>query len=175
MNSLLIGVLRRTHGIRGAIKVESYSGEADHFRNLRDVELVASDKTLTMRIEAVAVHNGVPVVTFEGVTTPEAAKKYLGWEMRVSRTEAAPLGDDEYYVADLIGSSVFGENGSAGVVLSVVEGAQAPLLEVELSDNDTTERREKRVFVPFMNKFIQSVDLQGKRITLKEPWILDSE
>lgn len=175
MNSLLIGVLRRTHGIRGAIKVESYSGESDHFRNLKDVELVGSGKTRNMRIAEVAVHNGVPVVTFEGIDTPEEAKRFLGWEVRVPRSAASPLGEDEFYVVDLVGSSIFGENGYAGVVLSVVEGAQAPLLEVELRDNEAEEKRGSPVFIPFMNKFIQSVDLPGRRITVKEQWILDSE
>lgn len=172
MPSMRIGALRRPHGVRGAVKVESYSGESDHFRTLREIELVGPrDERVVMTVSSVAVHNGVPVLTFDEVDTPESIRRYSGWEIVVERTAAAPLNDDEYYVADLIGAEVVVGNDRVGTVIAVAEGAQAPLLEMRRTESPDSGT----VLIPFMERFVGTVDVVGGRVELKERWILDSE
>ncbi|MDA3950993.1 MAG: ribosome maturation factor RimM [Spirochaeta sp.] len=169
MSTVVIGRVRKPHGVRGAVKVESYSGEAGHFRALETVELVRDGRVRPMEIISVAVHNGVPVVQFRGIDTPEIARTISGWEIRVDREQAAKLDTNEYYAADLVGSIVVVDGEQAGRVRAVVDGSQAPLLEVELSDGRSP------VLIPFMDRFVGDVDTVAGRIEINERWILDIE
>lgn len=182
MQTLVIGKLRRPHGIHGAIKVESYSGEAEHFRSLTEATLVSGNKTRSVRIVSATVHNCVPVLTFEGVETPEAARHLTGWEVRVPRADAAALGVDEYYSDDLVGVTVYVDEAVWGRVVAVIDGSQAPLLEIERVDPqstaESTEARvtgNQRILVPFMERFVNTAGIEAGRLEITERWILDSE
>jgi 16S rRNA processing protein RimM len=173
MSTLLIGMIRRPHGIHGSLKVESYSGESRHFRDLEVVELVSAGQSREARIRSVEVHNGIPVLTFHGVDTPEAARKLTGWEIRVPRNSAAPLGEDEFYANELVGLTVQTDGSTRGRVVAVIEGSQAPLLEITLTTDGGTP--SGTVLVPFMNEYVGTVDLKAGQLEIRTPWILDSE
>ena len=167
-STVVIGRIRKPHGVDGAVKVESYSGEADHFKALDTVELIREGRTREMEIESVAVHNRVPVVRFRGVETPESARLLSGWEIQVERNRAARLGNNEFYAADLVGASVTVSGEPVGRVLSVIEGAQAPLLEIDVLNGGPP------VLVPFMERFVGDVDTGSGHIEIYERWILDT-
>lgn len=170
MEDLVIGVLGRPHGVRGALRIRSYSDEVDHFLDLTELSLEKDGRRRSIAIREMKVHGRTPVVSLEGITTPEDAQAYTGWEIRVPREQAAPLEHGEYYFADLVGASVYSDLGFHGTVIAVVEAAQAPLLEIALDDPAV-----KPVFVPFMQVYVRSVDTAAKRIVLETPWILDIE
>lgn len=172
MNTLRIGALRRPHGVRGAIKVESYSGEADHFRSLHEVDVIHGAQRRTLEVVSVDVHNGTPVLRFKGIDTPEEAKRFGGWEIVVPRELAAPTGENEYYIEDLIDARVLYTGQNVGTIESVVEGGQSQLLEVRLDEPDGANRT---VLVPFLNRFIGTVDVVARTVELRERWILDTE
>ena len=65
--------------------------------------------------------------------------------------------------------NVFVKAERAGRVVSVIEGSQAPLLEIEVAGDG------KVVLVPFMERFVGVVDTVEKQIEINERWILDTE
>lgn len=158
--------------MRGAIKVESYSGESEHFRSLHEIALVRGTEQRNVCVTTVAVHNGTPVLQFEGIDTPEDAKRYNGWEIVVPRDLAAPTRENEYYIEDLIGASLRYHGEHVGTIASVVEGGQSQLLEVRVSE---TAGSKKVVLIPFMDRFIGTVDVEAGIVELRERWILDTE
>ncbi len=170
MEDLIIGVLGRPHGVQGALRIRSYSDEVDHFLDLTELSLEKDGRRRSVPVREMKVHGRTPVVFLEGVTTPEEAQTYTGWQIQVPRDRAAPLEADEYYFADLVGSSVYSDNGFHGTVVAVVEAPQAPLLEIRSGDPAV-----KPAFVPFMQVYVRSVDPEAKRIVLETPWILDTE
>jgi 16S rRNA processing protein RimM len=169
MSSILIGVLRRPHGVAGAVKVESYSGESDHFRALKgvEVELVGPERQRTVTVDTVDIHNGVPVLHFSGIDSPEEIRAYGGWNIRVDGAFAAPRGPEEYYLSEIVGCTLVNGGESLGVVEAVVDGGQAPLLEVR--------RTTGTVYVPFMQRFIGDIDVPSRTIEVRERWVLDIE
>jgi 16S rRNA processing protein RimM len=85
-------------------------------------------------------------------------------ELWIPRSLCSPLGDDEYYEADIVGCSVRSPAGEVGTVRSVIEGIQAPLMEVAGAAGDVQ-------LVPFLGVFVAAVDIPQKLITLTEEWI----
>lgn len=170
MDELLIGILGRPHGVRGALRIRTYSDEIEHFERLSELSLEKNGRRQTVAVREMKFHGKTPIVFLDGVESPEAAQEYTGWEIRTSREHAAPLDRDEYYFADLVGAAVHSDEGYHGRVVSIVEAPQAPLLEVQAD-----EPGAKPVFVPFMHVYVRSVDTAAGRIMLEVPWILDTE
>ena len=152
--------------------MESYSGESEHFRTLQEITLVRGSARRSAHVTSVAVHNGTPVLQIEGINTPEDAKRYSGWEIVVPRDLAAPRGDTEYFVEDLIGARLLYQGDHVGTIHSIVDGGQGELIEVQVDEADGPRRI---VLIPFMDRFIGSVDVGAGTVELRERWILDTE
>jgi 16S rRNA processing protein RimM len=162
-----IGAVRRPHGIQGAVKIVSFSGETEHFSRLREVELRSGGVCRRFAVDSVEIHDRTPVITFAGISSPEEARSLSGWEIWVPTDHAAALGPDEYYVTELIGMCLVAQDGEKGEIVAVADGAQAPLLEVEWQG--------RTALVPFMDPFIGVVDRADRTVELLTPWVLDTE
>ncbi len=165
MDTLAVGIVRSSHGVKGFVKVLSFSGETAHLLRLRRVELNINGERSTRVIEdARPFKNGV-LLKFEGIDSPEAAKALSGAELWVLREEAAPLAEDEYYLADLCNCELFCGEERRGRIVSVAAGSSGDLLEVETKDG--------LKIVPFTRRFIGEVDIAAARVELLMPEILD--
>lgn len=166
-DGVAIGVVRRPHGVRGAVKIHSFSGETRHFKALREVELRRHEARRRLAVRSVEIHNDTPVLFLEGVDDRDAAAALAGFELWVSAVHAAPLEHGEFYIRDLIGMSVMVQDDTLGPIIAVVEGAQAPLLEVDTGAGT--------VLIPFMEPFAGVPDETRRTVELLTPWILDME
>ncbi len=174
---LVIGRVRTAHGVRGELKVESLSGETGHFRGLREVTLVRpggdgppgdagqGSRRHTFPVEAVRFGHHIVLLKLAGIDSPETAKRWRDWEIVVSRADAAPLGHDEYYYADLVGLSVYVDDEERGRVSNLWEGGPTVLLGITLPDGSAR-------LVPFQAEFVASVDLEGGRLVLADDEVL---
>ncbi len=162
---IAIGRIRRTHGVKGYLKVMSYSGEWEHFYTLDAVTLKQNGQVRYYQVEKVIPHGGEILFKLEGIDSPEAGRLLGGWEIWVPREQAAVLKPDEYYHADLEGCKVLLEGCVVGSVLRLREAGGDDLLEID------TGKGIK--LVPFSRVFIGKVDIQEKKIELLEGWILD--
>lgn len=165
-NLLAIGRLGSPHGIQGFLRVQSYSGETAHFADLGEVLLAREGERGSVRVEESRVSGPDVLLRFSGCSDPETARVWTGWEILVPRSRAAPLGPGEYYIADLAGCVLAFAGVSVGAVEAVLEGGEAPLLEVRRPSG-------RNVLVPFRKEFIGEVDIAGRRIELLVDWILE--
>ncbi|MEE0879693.1 MAG: ribosome maturation factor RimM [Treponemataceae bacterium] len=194
---LIIGIIRGTHGLAGKFKVESTSGECEHFFDLDEVTLRKDTIEKTYKVESVEGNVNSLIMKCAGINSPEDAKKLSGSEILVPRNKACPLNEGEFYVEDLkqcklvylpnekkpAKLSGLAENTEsaiiAGTITDVLEGGAGKLLEVELSESlniasDSTDKsKPKRVLVPFKKEFIGTVDIKDKVIQLMHLWILE--
>jgi 16S rRNA processing protein RimM len=146
--------------------VHSLSGEYGHLERLKKVVLRKENKEQSYDIEkTTALSNGL-AVKFAGVDTPEEARLLSGAECILSRTEAVPLKEGEFYVEDLRSVEVFCAGEKIGDILDVVEGGGGSLVEIGLVNG------EKR-FVPFRNEFFGVVDIERNKAELLNTWILE--
>ncbi|MBO4409959.1 MAG: 16S rRNA processing protein RimM, partial [Spirochaetales bacterium] len=153
---LATGVIRSPHGVRGFVKVHPFSDDFDHFFELKEVTLQRGDKTRKEVIESVQSHSGELLIKFRGIDSPEDARFVSGWDILVPREQASKLGEGEVYTADLQGMKLVYENEEVAEVVSVMDGAQALLLEVKTGRNDRLH------LVPYMKGvFIDDVDVEA--------------
>ncbi|MBE6344861.1 MAG: 16S rRNA processing protein RimM [Spirochaetaceae bacterium] len=194
MEQFVVGIIRGSHGLKGNCKVESTSGEYDHFFDLKEVTLQKNDVKKKIVIEQVSLGDRILYVKFKGINSPEEAKLLSGYEILVPRENACPCGKDEYYIEDLkLCSLVYVQDKAKGLVekttptvvgtiTDVLEGGAGDLLEVVLSEGcnllteemvKTSSGENRTVLVPFKKEFIGTVDISSKTVQLRHLWILE--
>jgi 16S rRNA processing protein RimM len=100
-------------------------------------------------------------VSLTGVGDRDSAERLRGCLMYVPASEAAPLGEDEYWIHDLIGMSVVSEQGEKlGVVTDYISRPAQDLLIVE---DETTREFE----MPFVREFVRKIDREASAITVR--------
>ena len=105
-----IGQIVNTFGIKGFVKVNPFTDDMQRFGELNYVFVVRNKELLKMQIEEVKYHKNVVLVKFKGVEDINMAEQYKGCYIRIKREDARKLPKDTYFIADLIGVSVFDEN-----------------------------------------------------------------
>jgi 16S rRNA processing protein RimM len=106
-------------------------------------------------------HKGMVVLKFAGVDSISDAETLVGSEIQIPRSERAALGNDEFYVSDLIGCTVTDSNREIGRIKDVQFGSgEAPLLVIE---------GKKEYLVPFATAYIEKIALEQKRLEMKLP------
>jgi len=160
-----VGVLRRSHGVRGEVSVELLTDSVSRFEELDRVFLVAPDrnKVIESRILAVRPHKDRALVLLDGIDSPEQVGPYRDWTIEVPEDEARELDENEFFLHDLVGLEVVDTSGaSLGKVVEALEGVAQILLRIETRDGYRFE-------VPFVEALCPDVDLEAGRMTVDLP------
>ena len=166
---IALGVIRKSHGVRGEASIEPWTDSVERFDDLQSVTLVSPDESQTReaRVESVRAHAGRVLVKFSGVDSPEAVQLLHNWTLEIPESEARALEADEYFLHDLVGLTLVDANGNErGVVTEVYEGGGGILLNVKRGDGKTYE-------LPFAADLCTAIDLAAKRMTVALPEGLD--
>jgi len=154
-------------GLEGFVKIRPYSGETAHFFRLKNITLIHNGEEKARDVAEIRPQGDILLMRFAGIDSPEAAALLKGAQIIADREHAAPLREGEYYIEDLKGLEVVTAAGQVlGRISDVVEGGGGDLAEVLLLSG------EKR-FAPFKKEFFGDVDLEGGKIILLEPWVID--
>jgi len=163
---LEVGVLGRAHGVRGQIKLHLHNPASAALEGAAcRVTLVTDEGVHERDLEVTAATGEQLIVRLQGVEDRDAAEALRGARVLVGRASLEPPGEDEYYYVDLIGCQVVDElEGEVGLVHDVFEAGASDVLVVR----DGSQER----YVPLVEQWVVSVDLEARRITVRgiEQW-----
>ena len=164
---IAVGRIRRAHGVQGYVRFESLSGEIDHFPSMCEVELRGRGQP-GRRYEVEAFRLSVPILLMKlgGVDDRDAAAELAGREIWVDRRHAAPLGPNEYYLADLEGCEIQQDGRTVGAVRAVLEAGAGDVLEAVHTDGRT-------VMIPFRRQYVRSADVEAGVIELADDVVME--
>ena len=94
-DTLRVGVIASTHGIRGEVKVFPTTDDAKRFEKLKEVLLDTGKELKTMEIQQVRFFKNMVIVKFKGYDTINDIEIYKGKDLLVTREHAVELGPDE--------------------------------------------------------------------------------
>ncbi|RHR27523.1 16S rRNA processing protein RimM [Clostridium sp. AF19-22AC] len=150
---LQVGIISSTHGIRGEVKVFPTTDDPARFKVLKNVILDTGKEQIPMEIQGVKFFKQFVIVKFKGIDNINDIEKYKGKSLLVTRENASPLEEDEYYIADLIGMTVFTEDGEFGMLKDVIETGANEVYVV-----DSKEHGE--VLIPAIHDCILDVNVE---------------
>jgi 16S rRNA processing protein RimM len=163
----ILGSVGAPFGLKGFVKLKTFSGETGHFYRLAKMTLRLNGKEETRNVAELVPRGDSLLMRFEGIESPEAAAALGGAEIIAEREYAAPLKEGEFYVEDLKGLEAIAPGGeSLGRISGIAEGGGGNLAELTLPSG------EKR-FAPFRKEFFGDPDFEKGIIALLEPWILE--
>lgn len=153
-NMFRVGVISSTHGIRGEVKVFPTTDDVGRFKKLKEVLLDTGKEKLPVTIEGVKFFKQFAILKFKGYDTINDIEKFKGKELWVTRENAVPLEENEYYIADLIGLSVISDQGEElGRLTDVMQTGANDVYCVKMADG-------KEALFPAIAECVQSIDLE---------------
>lgn len=156
-----IGRMINTHGIKGEIKIRSYS-DFDEQRYVKGntIYMKVNEEMMPLTVKSYRVHKGFPLVSFEELKDINAVEKYRECELYITDDMREEL-DEGYYYDELEGLDAYDTEGNLlGTTIGIEEtnGAQ---------DNLRIETKSGKTFlVPYIEEFIVEVDLDENRIVI---------
>lgn len=155
-----IGQIVNTFGIKGFVKVNPFTDDMQRFRELNYVFVVRNKELLKMQIEEVKYHKNVVLVKFKGVEDINMAEQYKGCYIRIKREDARKLPKDTYFIADLIGVSVFDENDNfLGKVNDIYNNKVHDIYVIK-------DDLGKQILLPSTKEIIKQIDVENDRIVV---------
>jgi 16S rRNA processing protein RimM len=143
--TVVVGRVGKSHGLDGSFVVEDASESPERFEV--DAELLVDGEPV--KIVAAKQARGRPVIRLDRRVPRGAA-------LEVPRDRLGPVGDDEYYVFQLVGLRVEEEGGDTlGTVTDVAPGVANDVLELDTG-----------LALPMVEECVREVDLAGSRIVV---------
>lgn len=159
-NYLRVGVISSTHGIRGEVKVFPTTEDINRFKSLKEVILDTGKEYLNLEIQNVKFFKNMAILKFKGIDNINDIEKYKGKDLLVTRENALPLEEGEYYVYDVLGSSVVTEDGKElGELKEILATGANDVYVVATPDR-------KELLIPSIPQCILNVDVEQKVVTV---------
>ncbi|MCF0229182.1 MAG: 16S rRNA processing protein RimM [Parasporobacterium sp.] len=163
---LRIGVLTRAHGVHGEAKVFPTTDYPERFEEVSEVIIKTRKGDIRTGIDGVKYFKNMAIVKFSCFSNPEEIQGLAGSDIMIDRSQAQPLEDGEYYIADLIGCSVYADDESGelsgrtlGVLKDVLQTAANDVYIVQTPSG-------KELLFPVIGDCIKDVDIENSRITV---------
>lgn len=164
---VLVGAIIGAHGIRGDVRVKSFTAEPEAVAAYGPVQTEDGETRLTLRVRGQS--KGVVTCSIKGVSDRNAAEALKGTRLYLSR-DSLPRADgsDEYYHADLVGlvAELADGTGTIGEVVAVYDFGAGDVLEIKPVPGGVTR---KPVMVPFTRAVCPLVDVAAKRLVVDAP------
>lgn len=163
-----VGVAVSTHGLKGELKVYPTTDDPERFSDLEKVYIGTPDAHEMLHVERVKYFKNMVIVKFEELDRIEDVEGLKGKDILVSREDAVPLEEGEYYYADLIGMKVFLTDGKLfGELKDILETGANDVYIINSKDHG-------EVLVPAIEDCIKEVNIEeGTMIIDLLPGLLD--
>ena len=156
---ILLGRIAGVFGVRGELKIESWTDPREAIFRYQPWTLVRGDAVSALAGVRGRVHGPGLVATVPGVDDRDAAQQMTGFEISVPRSALPPPKPGEYYWVDLEGLAVATVEGVAlGTVSHLFDTGANPVMVVH------GDRERLIPFVP--PQYVTSVDFDARRIVV---------
>jgi 16S rRNA processing protein RimM len=160
--------VRRPHGVRGELRVEPLGGDASRFAPGMHLYTEGESPATYTVVAARPAAEGDLLLTLSEVATRDGADRLRGTYLCVDRDAVRRLGDDEWFVFELVGLRVVSADGAGvGTVSDVEEYPEQSVLVVR-----TLAGAEVRI--PLVRAHVERVDVEAGQIVVT-PWPEDED
>lgn len=157
-NMLRVGVYANTHGIAGEIKVYPTTDDVQRFKKLKKVYVDLGADMLEWEIAGVKFFKNMVILKFKGINNINDIEKYKGKDLYITREQAVPLKEDEYFLCDIIGARVVTEEQEElGKIKEVLQTGANDVYVVEKPD-------KKEILLPVIKECVLDVDVENKLV-----------
>ena len=169
--------IRRPQGRKGEVFADILTDFPEKFAERKQLWLIADPdsepskaKPASREIELRAhwTHKGGIVLHFAQSNSICDAEALKGLIVAIPLAQRAPLAEDEIYIADLIGCTLFDAAGRAPVQIGKIEDVDRTAGPVALLVVIPEGARDE-ILIPFAKSYLRHIDLAAKRVEMALP------
>ncbi len=161
---IVMGKLGSTYGIRGWLKVFSYTDNAESIFDYSPWYLNQKGKWVEYKVESWKRHGQGYVCKLAGLDIREDAQLMTNFEIAIDPVALPELSEDEFYWRELFGMQVFTTKGyDLGEVTDLLETGSNDVLVIKANLKDAFGQKER--LIPYLEEqVIKKVDRKARRI-----------
>ena len=157
-----IGHIDNTHGLKGEMKVRNFSNNPKRYEELKNILVDVKGNYEEFEIEKVRYQKDIVLLKLKSIDTIEQAEKLKGLSIYIKREDAQKLNDDEYYIADLLGSEVYENDKLIGILDDIFTAGAADVYVIKRKGKDD-------LLLPALASVILETDVENKKIKVAIP------
>jgi len=165
METLVVGRITTVFGVRGWVKVHSYTDQVEALFSYKPWLIATDSGTKPLEIDNWRRHGDSLVAHIKGIDDRDIAQTWCGKDILVDKSNLPSLGADDYYWHQLQGLAVITslENKPIrlGVVKSLLETGANDVLVIK-GDSESIDREER--LIPYVDEYVAKVDLAQQTI-----------
>ncbi len=161
-----VATIGKTVGIKGEMKFHIKSDFEDQFFNGSSF---LTDKGQKLTLEF--VNEDASKIQILGVSAIEDAKKYTNVKLYSTEEETrenCQLEDGQYFWFDLIGCEVYEDGLLLGVVDEIERFSIDDYFSIKTDSALISKGESKGFLIPYVDRYVVSIDIEDKRIELKD-------
>ncbi len=158
---LIVGRIGRVHGVRGEVTVEVRTDSPEDRFQVGTSIATDPSKFGPLTITGQRWHNGILLLTFDGVSDRGAAEKIKN-VLLMADVDIAESDADEFHVQLLIGSTI-------ELIDGTVLGTIDDVLTTKGQNLLSFMRGGKQVLIPFVKAIVPTVDIAGRKVVITPP------
>ena len=156
-----LGQIVNHFGIKGMVKVNPFTDDISKFEELKYIYIQLKSELKKVKIEQVRYNKNQVLLKLEGIDSIEEAEKYRNFYLKIEKKSQEELGEDTYYIVDLIGINVYSENDEyLGTIEDVFPTGSNDVYVVK-------DNLGKQILVPAIAEVVKEVELKNKKMVIK--------
>jgi 16S rRNA processing protein RimM len=183
MEKIKIGKITSPVGLKGEVKIISYSDDPERFEMLDSVYAQMRKQRNTdtdtgakeagyqeLLIENVRYKGSGIILKLEGIDDRNASERARGMELFMDAADLPELEQGQFYVRDIVGFEVRTSAGEViGTLKDVLTNTAQDVYVVSRTDAESKAAVPHDIMIPGVPEFIRSVDTENKVITVELP------
>jgi 16S rRNA processing protein RimM len=169
--------IRRPQGRKGEVFADILTDFPEKFAERKQLWLIADPDSQPAKsnpapqeveLQAHWLHKGGIVLHFAKSSSISDAETLKGLIVAIPLAHRAPLADDEVYIGDLIGCTLFDVNGPSPIEVGKIEEVDRTAGPVALLVV-VPEGVKDEILIPFAKGYLRRIDLAAKRVEMALP------
>lgn len=163
MEKVAVGKIVNTCGLKGEVKVLNLSDFAnERYRSNNIINVYSEEKGIneSFTISSVRKKDKFIYLKFNEVNSIEEAEKYKECLLIIDGGLLRRINKDTFYYFELMHMEVYFDDKVIGKIIEISDNGRQDLIRVEKKDYNS-------FLVPFLDEFIEKIDLENKKIFLK--------
>lgn len=157
-NQLEAGKIINTHGLRGEVKVVTWTDYPEVFEDIEFLYVHKKTGDERLDIKNIKYQKNNIIVKFSQINDIDEAEKYKNMILYVDRDQMPPLPEGMNYIVDLIGLEVYNEEGEKiGVIADVFNTGANDIYDVK-------REGKKNLLLPVIDECVKEVDMENGRV-----------
>ena len=155
---LRVGVITSTHGVHGEVKVYPTTDDVRRFDYLKDVVLDTKKGYMELQVTGVKYFKNMVILRFKQFDNVDQVIPYKGMDLLVTRENAVPLEEGEYFIVDMVGCKIITDEGEDfGELVDVMQTGANDVYVVKTHEG-------KEVLLPAIDECVLEKNIKNKVI-----------